>query len=504
MVKGTGSRIQDLGFRLLRRLVTALFLVTCHSSLLTGLLAQSVPWKAANVNNIRFADQFPGASATQKIDAAVADLGGAKGLVVIPSGMGAEGPTNIPETATLLDLRGGETIGPAITLNSQSTGVHSLFRAQQARGSPDRSETSLYGVTSVSGALPSGQSLIGTTGQVETWDVLTAAPSGLNLIGMEASAVLSSTGQTIPTVRGLTANISTTAGNTTNITNAQMITAESLSKAGSETITNVYGLVLENQNVGSSRNYALWSQGDTLQSNDRNWNVLDSAGVPRPFVSFDYGDFISFRPLSDATGFLFSNQAWTANWLTIKNGNVGVGWGSPSYKFSVGTDEGTTTLGSNKAVIVSRDSAEGQTWALGNNILGVAAKTDFGIANYTVSASPFLAITNAGVVSISRAIASGLNAVSFSGTPTFNAALGNTQKITLTGEVTSSTLAQAAAGEQINFLICQDTTGNHTFVWPTNVKGGMTIGSTASTCSAQSFIFDGTSAYALSSGVTNM
>jgi hypothetical protein len=32
----------------------------------------------------------------------------------------------------------------------------------------------------------------------------------------------------------------------------------------------------------------------------------------------------------------------------------------------------------------------------------------------------------------------------------------------------------------------------------------MTIGSTASTCSAQNFIFDGTNAYALSSGVTNM
>jgi len=101
-------------------------------------------------------------------------------------------------------------------------------------------------------------------------------------------------------------------------------------------------------------------------------------------------------------------------------------------------------------------------------------------------------------------VISGLNTVTFSSTPMFDVSLGNTQKITLGGNVTSSTLANAAAGEQIHFLICQDATGNRTFVWPNNVRGGMTIGSTASKCSAQTFIFDGTNAYALSSGVTNM
>jgi len=70
--------------------------------------------------------------------------------------------------------------------------------------------------------------------------------------------------------------------------------------------------------------------------------------------------------------------------------------------------------------------------------------------------------------------------------------------------VTSSTLSNATNGEVINFMICQDSGGGHTFAWPTNVKGGMTIGSTASTCSAQSFYFNGTTAYALSPGVANM
>jgi hypothetical protein len=97
-----------------------------------------------------------------------------------------------------------------------------------------------------------------------------------------------------------------------------------------------------------------------------------------------------------------------------------------------------------------------------------------------------------------------LNAVTFSASPTFDASLGNTQKITLTGDVTGSTLSNAFAGQQLNFIICQDSSGGHAFAWPSNVKGGMTIGSTASKCSAQSFIFDGSTAYATASGVTNM
>jgi hypothetical protein len=102
-----------------------------------------------------------------------------------------------------------------------------------------------------------------------------------------------------------------------------------------------------------------------------------------------------------------------------------------------------------------------------------------------------------------RNLAANVNTVTFSATPTFDASLGNTQKITLTANVTSSTLSNATAGQALYFLICQDATGGRTFVWPTNVKGATTIGSTASTCTAQSFVFDGTNAYALAAGVIN-
>ena len=103
-----------------------------------------------------------------------------------------------------------------------------------------------------------------------------------------------------------------------------------------------------------------------------------------------------------------------------------------------------------------------------------------------------------------RTVVAGVNAVAFSPTPTFDASLGNTQEITLRGSVTSSSLTNAVAGQTINFIICQDASGPWTFVWPRNVKGAMTIGAAPSRCSSQAFVFDGTNAYALSSGIVNM
>lgn len=93
--------------------------------------------------------------------------------------------------------------------------------------------------------------------------------------------------------------------------------------------------------------------------------------------------------------------------------------------------------------------------------------------------------------------------VSFSAAPTFDANKASTFKITLAGRVTSSTLSGAAPGEFLNFIICQDAAGDHSFRWPSNIRGGMVVGTTASRCSVQSFVFDGTYAYALSNGVVD-
>ncbi len=80
--------------------------------------------------------------------------------------------------------------------------------------------------------------------------------------------------------------------------------------------------------------------------------------------------------------------------------------------------------------------------------------------------------------------------VAYSATPTF-VSTSNLNYISLTGSVTSSTLAAGANGQTINLVICQDATGSRAFVWPATVRGGGTIGSTASTCSSQRFTYVG-------------
>jgi len=69
-----------------------------------------------------------------------------------------------------------------------------------------------------------------------------------------------------------------------------------------------------------------------------------------------------------------------------------------------------------------------------------------------------------------------LTPVTFSATPTFTVSTSTIQVFNmgaLTGNVTSSTLTAAAAtaGQTIEWILLQDSTGGRTFVWPTNVQG---------------------------------
>jgi hypothetical protein len=89
------------------------------------------------------------------------------------------------------------------------------------------------------------------------------------------------------------------------------------------------------------------------------------------------------------------------------------------------------------------------------------------------------------------------NAVAFSATPAFDASKGNFQSIPLTGNVTSSTLTNAVAGQYLDFKVCQDATGGRLFTWPANVKGAGPVPAAASACLTQRFLFDGANANAV-------
>jgi hypothetical protein len=90
----------------------------------------------------------------------------------------------------------------------------------------------------------------------------------------------------------------------------------------------------------------------------------------------------------------------------------------------------------------------------------------------------------------------------FSATPTFDASAALSFKITLTGNVTSSTVTNPTAGEQITFIITQDGTGSRTFAWPANFRGASPIAPDATLVSIQTFIYDGTNWRAVDVGIS--
>ncbi|ABF43368.1 hypothetical protein Acid345_4368 [Candidatus Koribacter versatilis Ellin345] len=106
-------------------------------------------------------------------------------------------------------------------------------------------------------------------------------------------------------------------------------------------------------------------------------------------------------------------------------------------------------------------------------------------------------------ISAAGGLIGGFAAVTFSATPAFDFSKGDTQMITLTGNVTSSTLTNAAAGQRLLFIVCQDATGSRTFAWPASVKGGGVIGASSGKCSVQEFVWDGSAARAVGAVVVN-
>jgi len=122
----------------------------------------------------------------------------------------------------------------------------------------------------------------------------------------------------------------------------------------------------------------------------------------------------------------------------------------------------------------------------------------------TLKLTPFGGQSYAGVLD-NYGMAAGFVAVTESGgTMAFDAGLGNTFEVTLNANVSTANLINAQAGQWLQFIVCQPSSGGpFTFNWPGSVRGGMTVGTTAGKCSAQSFVFDGTSAFATSGGVAN-
>jgi len=120
-------------------------------------------------------------------------------------------------------------------------------------------------------------------------------------------------------------------------------------------------------------------------------------------------------------------------------------------------------------------------------------------ALFLPKASPAFTGTLSGpTVAVTKSITSGINAMGnvTGASLSIDLSLGNVITMTLTGNVTSSSFANAvaAAGQEITFIITQDATGGRTFVWPaaivpTGIAPAPTL--TASSVSVFKAVIDG-------------
>jgi hypothetical protein len=289
---------------------------------------------------------FSGANATARIDAAIAYLASSNGLILIPYDEPTGSPTTCPKNATLLDLRGGYPSACGIDIGS-STGtapgnVYSILRAGKTITDATVSTVGLYAAMGYSGNISTNASLIGASSESNTLGALTATPnSGSHIIGFEGLATIASTGYTLPDVRGGTFGViqGTGGAGTTNITDAKVLVSQSIYQIDG-TIANAYSIVAENQGVGTTRNFAIWSQGDVLMQVGHAIYSTTLAGTDYPVMSFGgTGDYIIMKPLSDTAGFSFRTQAGS-ELLGVRS--TGIDMSNPAIHLSALVSFGTT------------------------------------------------------------------------------------------------------------------------------------------------------------------
>lgn len=133
-----------------------------------------------------------------------------------------------------------------------------------------------------------------------------------------------------------------------------------------------------------------------------------------------------------------------------------------------GGSTGMITGAAGNTHVVIQDNRQGQTLYTWNG------------SNYTAS----------GGTGVSPAFQ--ITTQTFGASETFNNSGAQNQMfvLTLTGNVTSSSMQSNTAGQMAEFVLCQDATGGRTFAWPANFSNPPSINTTANFCTTAQFVYD--------------
>lgn len=236
------------------------------------------------------------------------------------------------------------------------------------------------------------------------------------------------------------------------------------------------------------------------------------------------GNTITVNATGTGSGSVTSVGLTVPSWLTVtgspvtSSGTLAVSGTSQLANLVLASPNGSNGAVSPRALVAADIPAlpyisalTGDVTASGSGSVGSVVKGLNGIALSGLATGLLQNTSGTGVPTIATSynlsgsgqlgtwLATGTNTVSCTATPVFNAALGDTQFLTITQAcptITSSSLTNLQNGQLLRILICQDSTGGKTFPNPAWANGWAPPTLAANGCTSQLFIGANGGAYA--------
>src|SRR5882762_10755934 len=204
------------------------------------------------------------------------------------------------------------------------------------------------------------------------------------------------------------------------------------------------------------------------------------------------GGLLGSMPYQSAAGSTTMLAGSTSSAIAVLT-QTGTGSLSTAPNWNAATGTGLAVFGTSPTI----SGATITTGSINNTPIGATTRSTGQFS--TVNATSTVVGTN---------IMAGEGVVAFSATPAFSSGAVQSQIITLTGNVTSWTMATGVAGRGFTLTICQGTGGPFTFPTtptPNTMHGVGTIGVTTPACNSQHFVYSANQAVWLadSAMVTN-